>query len=153
MGLYQSIYVGPFLKVKRKFEDKSVIKRFCPTHSKKQVTEDTNFCPLCGAKIESITKTQKSEISLKDIFEEKNFTDSFYIVEKFDNEDHILEPNQWVNNTIRIEDKESGCYSIEENNISTSINSFKEVYKKEIFFLEKSQFEFEILFGLVVSYN
>jgi hypothetical protein len=66
MANYVHVFFGPYLRIKRNYKDGEVFQRSClkvecQNHKREFHDGGTQFCPLCGSKIDKVSKIKRVE--------------------------------------------------------------------------------------------
>lgn len=157
MGSYTSVYIGTYIKYKEKFIDSVKTNKIntccndkCDNYEK---SISGNFCQLCGRELslKEVHKNYKHKLSHWDILNDYGDDNIFYQPESSDN---ILIPNGGSKDfrllNINVDLDEYGEMNIP--NIDASVFVFREEFKDFLIFLD-SYIDYEIKFGMVVSYS
>lgn len=153
MGLYQSIYIGPYLSVSTKTIEGFKSEVTCINDTCRKIT-NSKFCPDCGEPTQIIQQPVKKKISAFNILSSE-FSDEMYVPE-LDTKNDIVLPNNYDGRPFKIRvDSDHGCnsiHSLRSLDRESDVNWLTTKYKHVIDRL-KEEFEVIIDWGIIVSWS
>lgn len=164
MSVNICLNIGPFMRVpKEKSVEVEIVRKCSNASCKCKKNLQTNYCPDCGNKTESIRKEKPIFVSafhdymdeeLYDLFEmphaggvEISSKIDFYIAQA----DNAEEEEKL--GIISVDSSDSCGYEMSGIDIPAAIAFFKEKYSAQIEFLRCKNIEPEIVYGLFVHYS
>jgi hypothetical protein len=172
MGLYQSIYVGPYLIAKNKQIDSYTESKICQSPSCKGQAVSYPFCQNCGEKPELVRTPVKKKLTAYNVIHDhdesmtdfsKCFIDKIYFVEGGPKNASIGIPNNDEGRSkdtikkcsIESDHGVSGGYPLDGIDQEADMNWFKDKFKDLISILSESlgPDSIEYKWGIVVSWG
>lgn len=154
MGLYQSIYVGPYMKVPKKSIDSFKSEIICTSDTCRAVTT-SKFCPSCGQPTQTIQRPVKRNKSAFNVICEL-FEDEMWVPDLGTKDDIVL-PNSYSGRPVKIDiDGDRGATSVQslrDIDKDADINWFVTKYKHVIDKMKEEFGEVEIDWGVIVSWS
>lgn len=142
MGCDQSIHVGPYLVIQPKTVITDKGKLVCPSGYEHKLEGSTNFCPKCGQKVISVPdpKTKK---------EYPEFEEDFF----WEAQDGVFIYNKHSDWGMNVNGEQCGEYELIEDDIRLQKKKFIQVCKEQIELLEKEGYNYEIKFGIIITWS
>lgn len=154
MGLYQSIYIGPYLSVSKKTIESFKSEVVCVSDTCRTTPTNSKFCPDCGEPTQTIQRPVKKNISAFNICNE--FSDEMYIPE-LDTKNDIVLPNNYDGRPFKIRiDGDRGCssiHSLRSLDRESDVNWLTTKYSHIIDRLKEEFDEVIVDWGIVVSWS
>jgi hypothetical protein len=159
MGMDQTTYVGPYIKIKKKnikpIEKENTVKIMtctntnCEIHGKKSVGK---FCSSCGSPNGLIKQVNKIQIipDSYDLLEEFGDVDLFFSPSDRDDKEILLVPNTENDYSVHVSSDDSFLES-EIASVEDALSEFTDGHKEFLDFLEGKEIVYQKLFG-VLSY-
>lgn len=157
MGITNTIYIGPYIKIVPKTVETQIEKRGCTNLTcvaryndlTPQQYNDCEFCPKCGKPIENYT-TSKPE----DLYLHNDFLDPFgeslcYANDYAEGITNILIPNQHGFGITINDDDNANEVIFDADHMVTSHNKFITEYEEELEDLKNYVVSFEIKWGVL----
>lgn len=154
MGLYQSIYVGPYMKVPKKSIDSFKSEVICTSDTCRKQT-NSKFCPSCGEPTQTIQRPIKKNVSAFKIICEL-FEDQMWVPDLGTKDDIVL-PNNYSGRPFKIDiDGDRGATSVKslkDIDKESDLNWFVTKYQHIIDKMKEEFGEVTIDWGIVVSWS
>jgi len=149
MGYSEKVYVGPFIKIKKKEVEDEVKVRKCSNHPlTKYTSHQVDYCPECGEKIQDMVEKQILKINWYRFLDRNDLIDKYedelqdYDNPRNDDYEFLISNRRSYNNF-----DECDWIELNLNQIADAMTQFALDYGEIMALLSKCGFEPELKFG------